>query len=137
MKNSSTRNTVTKTVAPRTIVYVGPDTYIEGRGYRVSVVKEGETGHHPTGNWPYDVSKGHTLPWFWGPTLEEAEATAIEHNRKMGVEPIDAEMMVMQSMGLFPMKPSKVQLRVFRETFAAMNAKKPAVTKAKPKRKKK
>lgn len=82
------------------VAYVGPDTFVKGRGFRVSIVKEGESGHHPTGNWPCDYSKGHSLPWFWGPTLKDAEEQAIEYNRRMGIEPDEALKIVLGSIGL-------------------------------------
>lgn len=106
MKNSSTRNTVTKTVAPRTIVWVDPAQYVEGHGFRVSIVKEGEKGHYPTGVWPNDGTK--TMPWFWGPTLADAEKAAIEYNRKLGISPKQASQILLQSMGLLDSKkPAK------------------------------
>lgn len=82
----------------RTIVWVDPAQYVKGRGYRVSIVKEGEEGHYPTGVWPNDGTK--TMPWFWGPTLADAEKAAIEYNRKLGVSPKQAALIVLRSMGM-------------------------------------
>lgn len=119
---------------PRYIAWVDPAWFVEGHGYRVSIVKEGEQGHYPTGVWPNDGTK--SMPWFWGPTLEEAEQTAIEYNRKLGVEPVDAEMILLQSMCMIPKNPSKAQVRDFKNLFAKRQAKTRA-PKKKLKRKKK
>jgi hypothetical protein len=116
---------------PRYIAWVDPAWFVKGHGFRVSIVKEGEEGHYPTGVWPNDGTKN--MPWFWGPTLEDAEKTAIEYNRKLGVEPVDAEMILLQSMGLFPKNPTKTQIRDFKRLFTAKRA--PAKKKTKRKKK--
>lgn len=83
---------------PRIVAYVGPDTYVEGAGYRVSLVVEGEHGHHPTGTWPYHGGVGETRPWFWGPTLEDAERAAVQYNEQRGISAKDAAVIVALSM---------------------------------------
>lgn len=122
----------------RHVVWIDPLGYIEGHGYRVSIVKEGETGHYPSGNWPYDGAKGHTLPWFWGPTLEDAEKAAVEYNQKMGISPLEAEKIILRSMGMFPEKPTKAQSEAFAKFFEdAVKMTKPKKPKAKTKAAKK
>jgi hypothetical protein len=79
------------------IAYVGVDTYVRGQGYRVSFVKEGDAGHFPTGNWPYDGTPAQTMPWFWGPTLDDATAATEEYNRRLGIEPDEAKRIVQDS----------------------------------------
>lgn len=87
-----------KKAAPRMIVHVDESCYIAGHGYRVMVVTEGEPGFHWTGDWPYVPGKGHTLPWFWGPTISDARRTAAEHNLLLGVDEKTALQIVSDSM---------------------------------------
>jgi hypothetical protein len=87
-----------RTRQSRMIAYVGADTHVRGQGYRVSFVKEGEAGHFPTGTWPYNGTAGETMPWFWGPSLADAEAAMVEYNRRVGVEPEEAIRIVRESM---------------------------------------
>ena len=59
--------------------FIPLDGFIEGRGWRVSVVIEGETGHYPTGDLDHEM-RDHREPWFWGMTYHDAEQTAAETN---------------------------------------------------------
>lgn len=70
---------------PRVIAWVSETTYVKDQGYRVSFVVEGEDGHRPTGDWPYRGKPGQTVPWFWGPTLEDARRACDEYNGRLGV----------------------------------------------------
>jgi hypothetical protein len=79
--------------------YIPADSYVEGRGWRVSIVFEDEAGHFPTGNWPYDGSASQKAPWFWGPSYEDAVAMATEQNEKIGVDAMRAAKIVAASMG--------------------------------------
>ena len=88
--------------AARMVVYVPADAYVEGQGYRVSIVRENEPGHYPTGSWPYEGKPGQTMPWFWGPTYEDACHIADEHNGRLGLTKEDALKIVLSSM--FPPK---------------------------------
>lgn len=73
---------------PRVCAYIPADAFDEGQdGYRVSFVKEGESGHFPTGVWPYDPRK--PKPWFWGPSFREAKAAAKEYNKQLGLSEDD------------------------------------------------
>ena len=62
---------------------------VEGEGYRVSVVVEGEDGHHPTGTWPFTGAVGETRPYFWGPTWGEAISACRHANAAMGLDAAD------------------------------------------------
>jgi len=95
MKRKQQKNSETRMVA-----YVGFDTYVPDHGYRVSFVKEGQSGHCPTGDWPYTAEPGQILPWFWGPSLEDAQAQMTEYNRRMGIEPEEANRIVLESIAL-------------------------------------
>lgn len=82
----------------RMIVFIPLDGYVEGHGWRVSIVVEGEDGHRPTGVWPYNPRS--PLPWFWGEGLPYLEALKLcdEHNERMGISAIDAAAIVGRSM---------------------------------------
>lgn len=82
----------------RIVAYIPTDSYVEGHGFRVSFVVEGEFGHRPTGNWPYKGGRGQVMPWFWGPTLEEAQAQADAYNEAQGISKMDAFIIVARSM---------------------------------------
>lgn len=83
---------------PRICVYIPGDAFVESEnGYRVSFVKEGVSGHFPSGVWPYDPRK--PKPWFWGPTYEDAQAAAKGHNEQMGLSPDDVTLIVASSIG--------------------------------------
>jgi hypothetical protein len=90
----------------RLCYYVPRDSFIEGRGYRVSVVREGESGHYPTGTWPYTGVVGETLPYFWGKRDEpDSDAnykaaceTAASMNERMGHSDKDVMKIVVSSM---------------------------------------
>lgn len=84
----------------RICYFIPFDSYVEGYGYRVSAVREGEPGHHPTGNWPYDGSPGKTMPWFWGHDYDEACRIAIVQNAKMGISKDDATEIIASSMAI-------------------------------------
>lgn len=61
----------------RWVYFIPIDSFVPKKGYRVSVVIEGEHGHFPTGNATED-------PWYWGMTYVEAEAKAAEANDEIG-----------------------------------------------------
>lgn len=62
--------------------YVPEKAFVSGKGYRVSVVIDGERGHFPTGT-------QNEPPWFWGPTYEAAEQKAAEENDARGMTASD------------------------------------------------
>ncbi|MEQ8461767.1 MAG: hypothetical protein RLO52_34555 [Sandaracinaceae bacterium] len=67
----------------RVCFYVPEDGYVEGVGYRVSMVTEGEPGHRPTGDWP--VPAGGVRPYFYGHDLEKARERARRQNARFGL----------------------------------------------------
>jgi len=70
-----------KLFATRRYCYFIPlDGFVEGHGWRPSVVFEGEPGHYPNGDWPYEGKPGQRNPWFWGPDYETAVRMADEMN---------------------------------------------------------
>ena len=80
------------------VAYIPPDGYVEGQGYRVSFVVEGEDGHRPTGNWPYTGRAGEAMPWFWGHDLKGAQQIATEYNAERGVTREEADLIITRSM---------------------------------------
>ena len=92
--------------AKRTPIYYVHDDgsgFVEGRGYRVAVVVAGEDGFHWTGTRPYTGAIGETLPYFWGPTLDDAKRVAATQNeRRFGVTPEVATIIILRSMSSGP-----------------------------------
>jgi hypothetical protein len=77
---------IQKLFARRRWCYFIPlDSFVEGMGYRPSIVFEGEPGHYPHGDWPYEGKPGQHNPWFWGPTREDAVNAANEQNERLGI----------------------------------------------------
>ncbi|HSX22376.1 MAG TPA: hypothetical protein VLE97_06325 [Gaiellaceae bacterium] len=79
--------------------WIPADGYVEGYGFRVSIVFEHEPGHYPTGDsdWITDPSK--RKPWFWGHDYAEARKCAEDMNQeKLGLSPKDAAQIVTTSM---------------------------------------
>ena len=62
--------------------------FVEGHGWRVSIVIEGVEGHYPTGDLEFGKPH-HKEPWFWGDTYEDAEQVAAEANMKLGYSESD------------------------------------------------
>jgi len=91
---------VDELIATRRFAYYVPaDGYVEGKGYRVSVVFEDEDGHYPTGTWPYEGKADQKMPWFWGGVSHRAaEVQCKAENARMGVSELDAFKIVMSSM---------------------------------------
>lgn len=84
---------------PRRCMWIDPaqsrwNPRLETDGYIPSLVTEGEAGHSPLKGATPD-----TEPWFWGDTLEKAQATAESYNRRtFGIEPLEAALIVASSM---------------------------------------
>lgn len=73
--------------------YINPSQATTEHGYIPSLVVAGESGHSPL------VGRGRcSLPWYWGKTLTEAEATCERVNRRDGVSPKLACLIVLSSM---------------------------------------
>jgi len=81
----------------RRFCYVIPESaFVEGKGFRVSIAIERESGHFPTGNTP---EGGDIEPWYWGDTFAEAREIADRENKeRFGLEPIDAWKIVASTM---------------------------------------
>ena len=78
----------------RWVAYIPPTAYDEEqKGYRVSFVIEGEAFHRPTGG-------GDVMPWYWGPTLADAESAAVAYNKELGIDEDEAFMIVARSMAM-------------------------------------
>lgn len=103
---------IAKLLDERRFCYVIPESgFIEGKGYRVSIAIERESGHFPTGNTP---EGGDIEPWFWGDTFEEARGICDRENKdRLGLDPTEAFKIVMSTMGGRP--PTRSQLRERRE----------------------
>lgn len=85
----------------RVVAFIPVDGYVEGHGWRVSLVIEGEAFHRPTGNWPYHGKRDEVMPWFWGDGLSYVEALKLcdEHNeRRAGISRKDAALIIGRSM---------------------------------------
>jgi hypothetical protein len=97
---------VAKLLDERRFCYVIPESgYVEGKGFRVSIAIENESGHFPTGDTP---EGGDIEPWYWGNTFEEAREMADRENKdRLGLEPIDAWKIVMSTMGGRPLTASQ------------------------------
>ena len=94
---------VSKLLSTRRWCYWIPaDAYVEGRGFRVSVVFEYEAGHYPTGDDAFlagDFTK--KKPWFWGETYEEAKKVAEDMNReRLGLSAREAADIVTTSLSI-------------------------------------
>lgn len=89
--------------------FVPTDGFIEGKGFRVSVVIEGEDGHYPTGDLDtYATNRNHKEPWFWGMTYREAEQVCAERNADtLKLSEADVAKIVMSSMAAKPRKGTK------------------------------
>ena len=84
---------------PQYAYYVPVEGHVRGKGFRVSVVFEGEDGHFPTGTWPYEGKADQKMPWFWGgDSYAAAEAQCRAENAKIGLSEQDAFKIVMSSM---------------------------------------
>lgn len=80
------------------MAYIPRDGFVPGRGWRVSLVVEGEHEHRPTGTWPYTGAIGEQLPWFWGNDYAAAVERASYYNMLMGISEADALAIVTASM---------------------------------------
>lgn len=74
----------------RVVAVVLPGARVERHGWRASFVVEGESGHRPSGDWPYTAAVGEVPPIFWGPFYEDATRAAVQWNSARGIGPVDA-----------------------------------------------
>lgn len=80
--------------------HIPADAYVEGQGFRVSLVVEGVAGHYPTGDWPYTGGVGQSMPWFWGVTLGEARGLCANYNMRLGLSEADVSEIISASMAV-------------------------------------
>lgn len=72
---------------PRQCFAVFQGQFTPGKGYIPSVVKEGEPDH-----WPLIGGDEQALPYYWGMTLEEAQAACDRANaNSYGLTPEEAQ----------------------------------------------
>lgn len=87
-------------LATRRWCYVIPrESFVEGRGWRVSIAIEGVEGHFPTGDLDFGAVH-HKEPWFWGgpeDSYEIAEQLCAEQNQKLGIDVSDVYKIVMST----------------------------------------
>ena len=82
--------------------YIPIDAYIEGVGFRVSLVFEDEAGHYPTGTWPYHGQPGEKMPWFARTdSYEQAKTIAKEINEDNGFSEREVAIIVARSMNCY------------------------------------
>jgi hypothetical protein len=94
---------VSKLMSTRRWCYWIPaDGYVEGHGYRVSIVFEYESGHYPTGDNAWIAGDGgKRKPWFWGHDYTEAKKVAEDMNQqRLGLSSRDAAYIVTTSMSI-------------------------------------
>lgn len=94
---------VSKLLSTRRWCYWIPATgYVEGKGYRVSIVFEYEGGHFPTGDDAWIAGDhGKQKPWFWGHDYAAACKVAEDMNRdRLKLSPKDAALIVTTSMSI-------------------------------------
>lgn len=98
------RDRIGELLATRPWCYViPPDAFVPGHGFRVSIAFERELGHYPTGDdraIAGDCSNGARVPWFWGMTLDEAQATCADMNARMGIDAKQAALIVSTTLGV-------------------------------------
>lgn len=87
---------IMNTSIPRYCYYISAGEYVEGEGYRASVVFENVPGHSPTGNWP--CGPRDRRPYFWGHTLGAAQAIAKLENDRLGLSEEDVREIIGSSM---------------------------------------
>lgn len=82
----------------RVVCFIPEDSFVDGHGYRAAIVVEGERGYSPTGTWPLTGASDEKMPWFFGPTRQDAELAAQEFNDRAGIGPAEAAMIIAGSM---------------------------------------
>lgn len=77
----------------RKCFYIDPTQDVDENGYIPSLVTENEPGHAPL------VGNGsHAQPWYWGKTLEQANAIAKQQNERLGLTDRDVIEIISSSM---------------------------------------
>lgn len=91
-----TQNSKVTSTHQRLVCVIPLSGYVEGHGWRVAFVKEGEAGYWMTGEWP--CPPGGIMPWFWGHDLKAAQHVAHQQNEAMGIDAKTAAIIIAQSM---------------------------------------
>lgn len=71
--------------------FVGVESFVEGKGWRPSIVFENEAGHFPNGG-------GDVEPWYWGHDYKGAQEICRKKNLDMGVDEEEVNHIVASSM---------------------------------------
>jgi hypothetical protein len=78
---------------PRKCFYIPADAHVDGKGFVPSMVTENEPGHAPL------VGNGEFAePWYWGLTLDKANAIAARENERLGLTADDVTEIIVSSM---------------------------------------
>lgn len=87
----------------RMCYYIPVDSFVPGKGWRVSIVTENEAGHSPTGDDGNDP--GRRVPWYWGfgggayDYAEVKKFCAQRNLESFGLTEADVSAIVTSSMG--------------------------------------
>lgn len=84
--------------ARRMVMFVDETMLVEGHGFRPVFVVEGEDGFRENGTWPYEGKVGQVMPWFFGPTIEDARRQCAQMNERLGISEHEAVMIVAMAM---------------------------------------
>jgi len=85
------------------VLYVPPDAHIPEHGFRLSLVFPDESGHYPTGTWPYEGKPGQKMPWFINTdSYEEAQRIVRQMNEDQGFSAKEAAIVIAKSMAIKP-----------------------------------
>ncbi|TAL42440.1 MAG: hypothetical protein EPN91_08655 [Salinibacterium sp.] len=82
----------------RIVLFVDETMFVEDRGFRPVFVVDGEVGFRQNGDWPYEGKVGQKMPWFFGPTIEDAREACRLHNERLGIDQHEALMIVARCM---------------------------------------
>lgn len=82
----------------RRVLHVDETMLYEGHGFRPVFVVEGEDGWRANGDWPYEGKPGQVMPWFFGPTIEDARRQCAQMNERLGISEREAVMIVARAM---------------------------------------
>lgn len=98
--------------------YIAPDAFVEGHGWRVSIVVRDQPGYYPTG----DDKPAGTAPWYWGKgTYEEASEICDQMNEaKLGLTSTQVTGIICSSMRASNKRagqPGRYRVRVMRDVL--------------------
>ncbi len=96
------REAIARKQGPRKCFFIPVEQFDEN-GYTPSLVTEGQPVRAPlTGNGPL------ATPWYWGKTYDEAKATAVRENARLGISEADAAAILLSSLaGRVPSPPRR------------------------------